>query len=149
MFCRAFQKRKMRMIRFGLMPFSSFRCSNSQVVHSIRDAMIGRTMVTLDLLGTDCFRACQISIFPPLLMFQKFQRTRIIRWHYAKLPDLAKASIAAIDEILQRENIFRRTSTKRFSVGLSFSGEHREFIDRLARALAKKLGKNHVLYDKY
>ena len=69
--------------------------------------------------------------------------------YYAKLPDLAKASIAVIDEILQRENIFRRTSTKRFSVGLSFSGEHREFIERLARALAEKLGKNHVLYDKY
>jgi len=69
--------------------------------------------------------------------------------YYAKLPDLARASIAAIDEILQRESIFRRAPSKRFGVGLSFSGEHREFIGQLAKALSEKLGKDRVLYDKF
>jgi hypothetical protein len=40
-------------------------------------------------------------------------------------------------------------SAKRFRVALSFPGEHRPFIERVARALARQLGKARVFYDHY
>src|ERR1035437_6937426 len=40
-------------------------------------------------------------------------------------------------------------STKRFRVALSFPGEHRDRVERIAEALADKLGREKVLYDKW
>ena len=40
-------------------------------------------------------------------------------------------------------------STKRFRVALSFPGEHRARVERIAEALADKLGREKVLYDKW
>lgn len=41
----------------------------------------------------------------------------------------------------------RRSTEKRFLVGLSFAGEHRRFFHKLARAVARRIGKDRVLYD--
>ena len=41
------------------------------------------------------------------------------------------------------------TSTKRFSVALSFPGEHREIVEAVAELLSEQLGKPRVLYDKF
>src|ERR1035441_8332820 len=40
-------------------------------------------------------------------------------------------------------------TTKRFRVALSFPGEHRARVERIAEALAAKLGREKVLYDKW
>jgi|SRR5580700_6637493 hypothetical protein len=40
-------------------------------------------------------------------------------------------------------------STKRFRVALSFPGEYRGRIERIAEALAAALGRDRVLYDKW
>lgn len=40
------------------------------------------------------------------------------------------------------------SSTRRFRVALSFAGEHRPFVEAVARALTDKLGSQRVLYDK-
>src|ERR1039458_9843258 len=40
-------------------------------------------------------------------------------------------------------------STKRFRVALSFPGEHSARVERIAEALAAKLGREKVLYDKW
>src|ERR1017187_4464790 len=40
-------------------------------------------------------------------------------------------------------------TTKRFRVALSFPGEHRDRVERIAEALADKLGREKVLYDKW
>ena len=69
--------------------------------------------------------------------------------YYAKLPDLARASVAAIDEILQFESVLASTPAKRFKVGLSFPGEKRAFVERIAVSLAAKFGQGRVLYDKF
>jgi hypothetical protein len=42
-----------------------------------------------------------------------------------------------------------RPSAKRFRVAFSFAGERRDFVAKVAETLAKKFGKNAVLYDKY
>ena len=39
--------------------------------------------------------------------------------------------------------------SRRFTVALSFPGERREFVSKVAACLAKKLGKQKILYDKY
>lgn len=39
--------------------------------------------------------------------------------------------------------------TKRFRVALSFPGEHRDFVERVAGRLAEILGRERVLYDRY
>jgi hypothetical protein len=36
---------------------------------------------------------------------------------------------------------------KRFSVALSFPGEHRDFVGAVAEHLAEKLGRSRALYD--
>jgi hypothetical protein len=69
--------------------------------------------------------------------------------YYAKLPDLARASVAAIDEILQRESILASISNKRFRIGLSFPGEKRAFVEQIAATLATKFGQTQILYDKF
>ena len=38
---------------------------------------------------------------------------------------------------------------KRFRVALSFPGEHRPFVERVASKLAERLGRDWVLYDGY
>ncbi|HEX8245742.1 MAG TPA: hypothetical protein VF541_19675, partial [Longimicrobium sp.] len=38
---------------------------------------------------------------------------------------------------------------KRFDVALSFPGEHREFVRRVAERLSERLGPERVLYDAY
>lgn len=38
---------------------------------------------------------------------------------------------------------------KRFTIALSFSGEHRTFVEQVAAALSSQIGKDRVLYDKY
>jgi tetratricopeptide (TPR) repeat protein len=38
---------------------------------------------------------------------------------------------------------------RRFAVALSFPGEYRDFISKVADSLAHKLGKERILYDKY
>src|ERR1035437_4460180 len=40
-------------------------------------------------------------------------------------------------------------TTKRFRVALSFPGEHRDRVERIADALAAKLGREKVLYEKW
>ena len=40
-------------------------------------------------------------------------------------------------------------TTKRFRVALSFPGEHRARVERIAEALAANLGREKVLYDKW
>lgn len=40
-------------------------------------------------------------------------------------------------------------STKRFRVALSFPGEHRNRVEKIAVALAGKPGRDKVLYDKW
>lgn len=39
--------------------------------------------------------------------------------------------------------------SKRFRVGFSFAGEKREFVAEAAEILAKQLGRDVILYDKY
>ncbi|NTV46088.1 MAG: tetratricopeptide repeat protein [Chlorobiales bacterium] len=38
---------------------------------------------------------------------------------------------------------------KRFTIALSFPGEHRTFVEQVASALSSQIGKDRVLYDKY
>ena len=38
-------------------------------------------------------------------------------------------------------------STKRFKIALSFPGERREYVSRVAEELARRLGQDHVFYD--
>ena len=40
-------------------------------------------------------------------------------------------------------------SSKRFRIALSFAGERRDFVAQVAEILAKQLGKDKILYDKY
>ena len=40
-------------------------------------------------------------------------------------------------------------SEKRFKIALSFPGEKREFVERVADCLAERIGRDRVLYDKY
>ena len=42
-----------------------------------------------------------------------------------------------------------RTQEKRFKVALSFPGERRGFVEKVASLLASCIGKERVLYDKY
>ena len=68
--------------------------------------------------------------------------------YYSELEDVVRASIAAIDEILQRAELMKN-SGKRFSVALSFPGEKRPFVREVADALSRVLGRERVLYDDY
>lgn len=38
---------------------------------------------------------------------------------------------------------------KRFRIALSFPGEHRDFVERVAAILAERVGRERVLYDRY
>ena len=40
-------------------------------------------------------------------------------------------------------------SGRRFKVALSFPGERREFVEKVAEKLASALGRESVFYDKY
>jgi len=40
-------------------------------------------------------------------------------------------------------------SSKRFRIAFSFAGEKRDFVSKVAALLAKKFGKDKILYDKY
>ncbi len=40
-------------------------------------------------------------------------------------------------------------ATKRFRIAFSFAGEKRTFVAKVAAILAKRFGKEHILYDKY
>jgi len=83
---------------------------------------------------------------------------------YAQLSDAARTSVAAIDEILERERIMGgstaaeaiekpperpRPQSRRFSIALSFPGEHRAFVGEVASRVASGVGRERVLYDKY
>jgi len=39
--------------------------------------------------------------------------------------------------------------SKRFQIALSFPGEHRGFVERVADFLSAKTGRDRVLYDRY
>src|SRR6185436_14948287 len=41
------------------------------------------------------------------------------------------------------------TPTRRFRIALSFPGEHRPFVERVAERLAAAVGRERVLYDDY
>src|SRR5437879_5747516 len=41
------------------------------------------------------------------------------------------------------------TSAKRFRIAFSFAGEKRDFVGKVADMLAKRFGKEAILYDKY
>ncbi|MGH6847825.1 MAG: hypothetical protein ACREC0_10415 [Methylocella sp.] len=41
------------------------------------------------------------------------------------------------------------SGSRRFAIGLSFPGEHRDFVEQVAGHLASAFGKDRVLYDKY
>jgi hypothetical protein len=41
------------------------------------------------------------------------------------------------------------TSDKRFRIALSFAGEKREFVSKIADVLAKRFGRDATLYDRY
>ena len=41
------------------------------------------------------------------------------------------------------------TPTKRFRIALSFAGEKRDFVARVAALLAERFGEDAILYDKY
>ncbi|MHC4696035.1 MAG: TIR domain-containing protein [Planctomycetota bacterium] len=41
------------------------------------------------------------------------------------------------------------TPQKRFKIALSFPGEHRAFVEQVARCLADQIGRDRVLYDRY
>ena len=41
------------------------------------------------------------------------------------------------------------TQTKRFRIGLSFPGEHRPFVEQVAKHLADRVSRDRVLYDKF
>jgi biotin-[acetyl-CoA-carboxylase] ligase BirA-like protein len=43
----------------------------------------------------------------------------------------------------------KQNKRRRFRVALSFPGEHRDFVQRIALSLAERLGKNVVFYDKF
>lgn len=45
--------------------------------------------------------------------------------------------------------MLRRTSRRRFKVALSFPGEQRTFVERVANDLASVMSRQRVLYDKY
>ena len=68
--------------------------------------------------------------------------------YYSKLADVVRASIAAIDEILERAELMK-TPGKRFLVALSFPGEKRPFVHKVAEALSKVFGREKILYDDY
>ena len=38
---------------------------------------------------------------------------------------------------------------RRFQVALSFPGEHRDRVEKIAEALAARLGRDHILYDRW
>jgi hypothetical protein len=69
--------------------------------------------------------------------------------YYSKLTDVVRASVAAIDEILERGRSNVNNSQRRFSVALSFPGERRGFVEQVASVLANHFGRERVLYDKY
>ena len=69
--------------------------------------------------------------------------------YYSKLEDFARASVAAIDEIIERENTLKNSSGKRFLAALSFPGEKRPFIREVANALGSVVGRERILYDEY
>lgn len=69
--------------------------------------------------------------------------------YYSKLPDVARASVAAIDEVLERGTTTMGTQEKRFKIALSFPAEHRPFVEQVAQSLASQVGRDRVLYDKY
>lgn len=43
----------------------------------------------------------------------------------------------------------RSTSRKRFEIALTFPGEHRDSVDKVAEHLSAQVGRDRVLYDKY
>ena len=45
--------------------------------------------------------------------------------------------------------LFSTMSSKRFRIALSFAGVHRPFVAQVADILAKQLGQDKILYDKY
>jgi hypothetical protein len=47
------------------------------------------------------------------------------------------------------DRIALKVTGKRFRVALSFPGEYRAFVEQVAELLARRVGRDHVLYDKY
>ena len=48
-----------------------------------------------------------------------------------------------------RGQMTQAVQTRRFRVALSFPGEHRERVEKIAEALAGRLGRERVLYDRW
>lgn len=48
-----------------------------------------------------------------------------------------------------RQSAMGNTMSKRFSVAISFPGEHRAYVEALANALAGTLSKDRVFYDRF
>jgi hypothetical protein len=69
--------------------------------------------------------------------------------YFSKINDVVRASIAAIDELLDRDKTANMPSRRRFRVGLSFPGEHRHFVAQVARQLGTMFGEKAILYDQF
>jgi hypothetical protein len=63
------------------------------------------------------------------------------RWG-EKAPERQKPTTADKDSMMT-------TSTRRFRIALSFSGEHRPFVEQVAAYLSAAIGREEVLFDKY
>ena len=69
---------------------------------------------------------------------------------FSTIDDISRASVAAIDVILESGKIrVSSASGRRFRVGLSFPGERREYVRTIADGLGHRLGRQNVLYDKF
>lgn len=81
------------------------------------------------------------------------------RFRRRTLPvDPFAASLAAIDFLLNYEREHQSVedvfdmiefASRRFKVALSFPGEKREFVSKIAAGLSDRLGRGNVFYDKY
>ena len=83
-------------------------------------------------------------------------------WSRFSAPQISDKKIARVLEYLsawqqKRVHQLKKRSAdpmsdgaeKRFRVALSFSGDRRAFVEQVADELASRLGREHVLYDKY
>jgi hypothetical protein len=62
-----------------------------------------------------------------------------------------KADLRAAQSLVPNESreATKGVQGKRFRVALSFPGEHRPFVEQVAAEIAKQVGQERVLYDKY
>ena len=117
--------------------------------HSLHaDRFAWHDNVSVALHGDGLFpRLSDKPVFPDLDLIAA--ESRFPMAYYSKMPDVTRASVAAIDEILERGRINMSKSQRRFSVALSFPGERRALVEQVASILANRCRRERVLYDKY